>query len=57
MYECDKPSFYLTHERACEAQDMTISKMKEIVDIYKSEAEEIRAINQDMQENIDGCHK
>ena len=31
--------------------------MKDIVEIYKSETEQIRGTNIDMQEHIDGFHK
>ena len=39
------------------AQDNTISKMQDILKIYKSEIEEIRVINRGMREHIDSCHK
>ena len=35
--ECGKQLSHSTYERACAAQDMTISKMKDIVEIYKYE--------------------
>ena len=41
----------------CAAQETEINKMREVLDMYKYEIEEIRAINQDMQEHIDNCHK
>ena len=38
-----------TYECACEENDTTIGNMKEILEIYKSDMEEICAINRDMQ--------
>ena len=57
MYECGEHFFHSTYECACAAQDTTTSKMKEIVEIYKTEIEKIHSINRGMQENIDICHK
>ena len=37
MYECGKRLFNSTYELACAAQETTIHKMKEIVEIYNSE--------------------
>ena len=51
-YSAIKPS-----KSACTAQETDINKMKEVLDMYKYEIEEIRAINQDMQEHIDNGHK
>ena len=57
MYECGEHFFHSTYECACAAQDTTTSKMKEIVEIYKTEIETIHSINRGMQEHIDICHK
>ena len=57
MYECGKHLFHLTYESVCAAQDVSVSKMKEIVEINKYEIDEICAINRDMQGHIDSGHK
>ena len=57
IYEYGKHFFHSTYECSGAAQDTTLSKMKYIFDIYNSEIEELRAINQYMQEHIDSCHK
>ena len=56
MDEWGKYLFHSKYERACASQDTTISNMKEIVEIYKFEIEEICAINRDMRGHIDSCH-
>ena len=40
------------YKRACSEQEMTISKIKDIVYIHKSDIEEIYAIKRDMREHI-----
>ena len=37
MNECGIVLFHSTHERVCAAQEITISMMKDIVDMYKLE--------------------
>ena len=53
MYECGNHLLYLTYERACVSQQKTISNMKEIVEIFKSEIKERRHKNRDMGDYID----
>ena len=57
IYECGKYVLYSNYERACVEKYRTISKMKEIVDIFYSEIKEIRPTSRDMQNYIDICHK
>ena len=52
MYESSKDLFNSTYESVCTAKETNISKIREIVDIYKSDIEEIYA-----WEHIGGCHK
>ena len=44
-------------KKKCTTQETNISKMKEIVYTYKPDIEEIHAINLDMREHINSCHK
>ena len=57
MYECGKNFFHSIYEYACAAHAMTISQMKDIVEILNCEIKEIRSTNRDMQNYIDSCHK
>ena len=41
----------------CATQEITINNMKGVLDMYKSDTEEIHTINQDIQEHIDSYHK
>ena len=45
------------YERACAAHEITISQMKEITEIFRSEIKEIRSTNGYMQNYMDSCHK
>ena len=56
IYECVKKLLDLTYEHVCTAQETTISKMKDIVDIYNSYIKEISSTKWYMWEYIDSCH-
>ena len=47
IYELGKLLRTSKYKRTCTSQEKTISKMKEIVDMYKYEIEEIHSINRD----------
>ena len=57
MYECGKYLLHSSYERRCAAREMTISKMKYIVEIFDSEINKIRSTNQDMLNYIDSYRK
>ena len=57
MYECSKHFFHSTYKCACTAKDMNISMMKNNVEVYSYEIEEINFINLGMREHVDSCHK
>ena len=57
IYKCGKLFCMKISKHACAAQETIISKTKNIMDMYKSEIEEIHATNQDMQGHIDIFHK
>ena len=56
-YKYGKRFWTLNYKCACAAQKTAISKMKEIVDMWKYDIEEINAINRDIREHIDSFHK
>ena len=45
------------YEKVCEAHEITINQMKQIVEIFNSDIKEIRFTNQDMRNYIDSCRR
>ena len=57
MYEYSKHLFRSTYEHMRAAQEMTISNIKYIVEMFNSDIEDICSINRGMREHIDSFHK
>ena len=57
MYEYKENLLHSMYKRTCAAYEITISQMKEIVEIFYSEIQEIRSTNWYMQDYIDIFHK
>ena len=51
-----KNLLYSAYEQACAEYEMTISRMKEILEIFNSEIKEISSTNQDMRSYINSFH-
>ena len=57
IYECGKLLFTSTFERACAAQETTISQRREIFESFNSDRKELRTVTQDLRNYIDTVKK